>query len=554
VPLVAGGHSYNRWDAVLQGLSNGTDPRHPEFWGEPGAYDQRLVEMAAIAYAIGLIPDRIWDPLSKRSKRNLTRWLGTINQQKVPRRNWIFFRILVNCALRKVGAGEYNAELLRQSLQEVESYYIDGGWYNDGNPKALRARDYYISWAIHYYSLILTTCYPEVIPDLVAVYQERAAAFAADFVYWFTEDGAAIPYGRSLTYRFAQGAFWAALAFGDCEALPWGKIKGLYLRHLRWWLRQPIFSETGLQTIGYCYPNLHLAERYNSANSPLWALKAFIALAVSDDHPFWKAVEEPLRKAEETHVQPQTGMILSDTSESGHLYALNSGQWAPGESNEHNHMAEKYAKFAYSAYFGFNVATDTYGIDKLGHDNMLMVSLGDRFFRHRMETADHVLLDETLCSTWKPFPTITITTFLTLAGPWSIRLHRIDADTDFSTIEGGFALPYNDSSYPLPRQWPEFTNEAWWQTRLGFSGIRNICQPRRGRIVVANPNANNMYAHTLIPSLIGEYPTGCHWLGCAVLAHPEAARGKRNWRHLQDFSAIVQKMKRFPSAQRINRG
>ena len=31
-----------------------------------------------------------------------------------------------------------------------------------------------------------------------------------DFAAWFDTDGAAVPYGRSLTYRFAQSAFYAA--------------------------------------------------------------------------------------------------------------------------------------------------------------------------------------------------------------------------------------------------------------------------------------------------------------------------------------------------------
>src|SRR5687768_13453474 len=31
-------------DGVCEGLANGTDPRHPEFWGAANDYDQRFVE------------------------------------------------------------------------------------------------------------------------------------------------------------------------------------------------------------------------------------------------------------------------------------------------------------------------------------------------------------------------------------------------------------------------------------------------------------------------------------------------------------------------------
>ena len=44
-------------------------------------------------------------------------------------------------------------------------------------------------------------------PEWAQRFKERATLFAQDFVYYFDEDGEALPYGRSLTYRFAQGRF-----------------------------------------------------------------------------------------------------------------------------------------------------------------------------------------------------------------------------------------------------------------------------------------------------------------------------------------------------------
>jgi hypothetical protein len=47
VPLVAGGGEFDHWDRWCEGLANGTDPDHPEYWGacERGP-DQRMVEEA----------------------------------------------------------------------------------------------------------------------------------------------------------------------------------------------------------------------------------------------------------------------------------------------------------------------------------------------------------------------------------------------------------------------------------------------------------------------------------------------------------------------------
>lgn len=544
VPYLAGGGIYKKWDNVLTGLSNGVDPDHQEYWGTPGDYDQLLVEMAVFGYALCLIPDKIWSPLSEKAKNNFSRWISYINLRKIPDCNWVFFRILINLGLKKTGADGFDQNLLDQSLDLVDHFYIGDGWYNDGFTGKKRARDYYIPWAFHYYSLIISECCREELPNRADVYRDRAVLFAKDYIYWFAGDGSALPFGRSLTYRYAAAGFWGALAFANCEALPWGVIKGIYLRHMRWWFRKPFFSETGLQSVGYCYPNLHMAERYNSPNSPLWALKAFIPLAISEYHPFWKAEEVVLPKEKDIHMQKHTGFLISDTKESGHLYALNAGQWTPGESNEHNHMAEKYSKFAYSNYFGFNVSTDAIGIDKLGHDNMLLIGTGDRFYRYRMETTDHYISKEYISSIWKPFFGGTVTTYLAISGAWSVRLHHIVSDIWISTVEGGFALPFGDESYPLPESLHNITDtEAYWTSNFGFSGIRNITGNRKGRVIVANPNANIMHEHTFIPSLLSDYLPGEHWIGCAVLAHPVADEGKEIWNRPKDLTQIVENLK-----------
>jgi hypothetical protein len=81
--------------------------------------------------------------------------------------------------------------------------------------------------------------------------------------------GRAIPFGRSMTYRFAMSSFWGALAFADVEPpapLTWGVIKGLQLRNVRWWTAQPgAYAPDGTFTIGFCYPNHNMTE----VNSPI---------------------------------------------------------------------------------------------------------------------------------------------------------------------------------------------------------------------------------------------------------------------------------------------
>ncbi len=110
-----------------------------------------------------------------------------------------------------------------------------------------------------------------------------------DFAAWFDTDGAAVPYGRSLTYRFAQSAFYAACLWAGLAPLPLPVMKGILVRNLQWWLSKPIFDRDGVLTVGYCYPTLLMSEEYNAPGSPYWAMKTFRLLALPDDHPFWSA-------------------------------------------------------------------------------------------------------------------------------------------------------------------------------------------------------------------------------------------------------------------------
>ena len=80
----------------------------------------------------------------------------------------------------------------------------------------------------------------------------------------------AIPYGRSMTYRFAQSCFWSALALADAkpEGMAWGEIKHLLLSNIRSWMQLPIFDRGGVLTVGYVYPNLCISEGYIAPVSP----------------------------------------------------------------------------------------------------------------------------------------------------------------------------------------------------------------------------------------------------------------------------------------------
>lgn len=86
--LLAGGYGYKEAERWRQGIINGTDPEHPEFWGEIEDLDQRMVEMCPIGFALAVAPNELWNPLTEKQKGNVAKWLGSINEREMPNTNW----------------------------------------------------------------------------------------------------------------------------------------------------------------------------------------------------------------------------------------------------------------------------------------------------------------------------------------------------------------------------------------------------------------------------------------------------------------------------------
>ncbi|MGL6217099.1 MAG: DUF2264 domain-containing protein [Lacrimispora sphenoides] len=104
------------------------------------------------------------------------------------------------------------------------------------------------------------------------MYEQRAFSFTREFLYWFAEAGSALAYGRSLTYRMAQISFFSMCVANELEVLPLPVMKGLIARNLQFWMKQPIFDNAGILTIGYGYSNLLMSEQYNAPGSPYWCM------------------------------------------------------------------------------------------------------------------------------------------------------------------------------------------------------------------------------------------------------------------------------------------
>ncbi|MEX3018180.1 DUF2264 domain-containing protein [Kluyvera sp. STS39-E] len=504
-PLLAGGADVPFSDKYITAIKLGTDPQSPSYWGETGPYDQRLVEMAAYGLGLALLQNKLTDVFSEAELANLHRWLNQITDAQMPDSNWNYFAIIVQLGFKRAGL-PYDQAAIDRRFGMMEAYYLGDGWYSDGPG---RPKDYYISMAFHFYGLIYATLNAHDDPTRAATLRERACLFAKDFIYLSAADGASVPFGRSLTYRFAMVAFWSGVAFAGLDVFSPGVVKGIILRHLRWWLKQPIFDRDGILTLGFAYPNLAMCEDYNAPGSPYWALKMFLILALPADHAFWLAEEMPLPTLSATHAIVPAQQILQHSENSQHVVMLTSGQL---ELNNYVNTEAKYTKFAYSTRFGFTIERGRYGIKHAACDSMLLLSDSDNYWRGRRECECVEMLEGAIYSRWLPWHDVRIETWLILCGDWHVRVHRVNTARRLQTVEGGFAVMKADVE-----------SRARWSRVRATNGVSMIADispvARQGDSVVTPPNSSVMFAEcAVIPTLTGEIEPGEHWLCCAVNA------------------------------------
>ncbi len=500
-PLMAAGDSTPYSDKYIAAIKQGTDPHSAGYWGEAGPYDQRLVEMAAYGLGLALLQDNLTERFSERELMNLHAWLNQITDATMPDSNWNYFAIMVQLGFKRAGL-PYDQQAIDRRFAMMDAYYLGDGWYSDGPG---RPKDYYISMAFHFYGLIYATLSGDEARS--EVLRQRSALFAEDFIYMSAPDGASVPFGRSLTYRFAMVAFWSAVAFSGLEVFTPGIVKGIILRHLRWWQQQPITDRDGILTLGFAYPNLAMCEDYNSPGSPYWALKTYLILALPESHPFWQADEQPLPTLTETRVIPHAQQILIHTD---HVTLLTAGQL---ELNNYVNTEAKYTKFAYSSRFGFTIERGRFGLKHAACDSMLLLADGDNYFRGRRE-CEAVRIDENyIFSRWSPWHDVHIESWLVPFGEWHLRLHRINSARTLQTVEGGFAVMKTE---------PQLSERgSYLSAANGNSAIVDLSPAvnRQPDCVVTPPNSSVMFADcAAIPVLGTTVPQGESWLCCAVTA------------------------------------
>ncbi|KAF2994391.1 hypothetical protein E8E13_002583 [Curvularia kusanoi] len=297
-----------------------------------------------------------------------------------------------------------------------------------------------------------------------------------------------------------------------------------------------------------------MCEDYNSPQSVYWALKSFLALGLTEEHPFWKAKEKPCPTAVLAKgVDPPRHIICNSGN---HHYLLSSGQFCPWPLKA---TEAKYGKFAYSSHFGFSVPTGTL-LQQMAPDNTIAVSKdGGDTWRVPWKVRDVLypvvaelrpstgpILEQvlTLPSIWKPWRDADIEIHTVLIAPckkwpnWYLRYTIIEnvgqTAVTLNIAEGGFAIQGRGSAkgevlpvfaadsitrdsdgLPFVQGTLETSDAALVCSDAGASGIRSLRNAAEvetiandshltGHIIKPDANTNLMWQRTLIPTMRSE--------------------------------------------------
>ncbi|MGW5421291.1 DUF2264 domain-containing protein [Streptomyces sp. NPDC003943] len=346
-------------DRYAAGLAAGTKKPGgdgPDAWPLMTDTRQAVVESASVALALRLTRARLWDRLDDHVRRRTVDWLLPALDPSPVDNNWWLFGLTVAGFLQDAGIEtDRAAATITRSLDRIERWYLGDGWYSDGDNRAF---DHYNAWALHFYPVLHAHLAGD--RELLDRYGPRLRAQLDDHVHLFDANGAPVPYGRSLTYRFAAAAApWLGALTGHTPLTP-GATRRLASGALRHFLDRGATDEHGLLTLGWYGPYEPVLQAYSGPGSPYWASKGFLGLLLPADHPVWTATEEPLPAERADTVRPfgPTGLLVQTTAADGLVRLHNHGSNHVGAGERGADDEPGYARHAYSTRTGPTTAPD----------------------------------------------------------------------------------------------------------------------------------------------------------------------------------------------------
>jgi hypothetical protein len=271
---------------LIDGITNGTDPGSPGYWGPIHDDDQLIVEASDFALCVWLLRDTLWPQLPLEARNNAVRWLLQVNGKHVPDNNWHLFVTSVNLVVESIG---YQADMqnAKAHYARVREFYRGNGWFSDGPGTRF---DYYNSWGIHYQLFWIDQIKPSWDHMFIA---NSLDDFAKGFQFLIGPEGFPVM-GRSICYRTAIATPLILDQELEHPSVPPGVARRAMDATWRYFIRNGAV-ENGNITQGYCAKDARTIDTYIGPASCLWGLRSLIGvLYLARSAPFWTQPEEPL--------------------------------------------------------------------------------------------------------------------------------------------------------------------------------------------------------------------------------------------------------------------
>ena len=346
----------NVLDYYRHNLLNLVNPEHPSFI-QPrgdGGPNQILVEFGALAISLSIIPDLLWEPLTDSQKEAIASVMISYGDGPTVSSNWRFFNIFVLSFFKKQGY-EINEPLMQKYLQECLDAYRGSGWYNDSP-----AYDYYSMWAFQMYGPVWSELYgKEFYPEYAEQFMSNLADMVPNYPYMFNREGQMNMWGRSMPYRFGAVVPLVLTGFLDGSTqVNYGWMRRIASSTLLQFLQHPDFLEDSVPSLGFYGKFEPAVQNYSCRGSAFWMGKAFMALLLPQDNPFWSAQEnngpweEELQKGQSySKFQPGSNLLITDYPNSG---AAEMRSWCHervADDWQKFRSSENYNKLAYNTEF-----------------------------------------------------------------------------------------------------------------------------------------------------------------------------------------------------------
>lgn len=353
------------------GILAGTNPASPEYWGQIGHHDSRMVESADVALAVWLSREQIWDAMSAEERGHVAAWLAGADGKRTVDNNWHLFVVLVDTVLHSLGCPFDPAERSHRYAR-ARSFYRGDGWFSDGPEDKF---DYYNVWGFHYALDWIRRIDPRWDPTFLDTVRRD---LAANFKYFFGPNGFPIM-GRSVCYRLATPAALVSASLFDPQLVTPGEARRAMDLAWRYFIRNGAVAR-GNVTQGYFEHDPRILDSYSGPASCLWSLRSLIvAFSLPDGSDFWRGPASPLpvEKGDFVLEMPAIGWrVIGDSAKADVRIELEANAARPeprlepvsakdrvlnlllGRGRRPSNLSAKYGRHVYSSVHPFCVDED----------------------------------------------------------------------------------------------------------------------------------------------------------------------------------------------------